>query len=64
MIDLGLFLFIAGLLLLGIRRPFVWVLAYIYIDTLAPQDIAARYSGGVERRLFEHATIIDCGVTE
>ncbi len=42
MIDLGLFLFIAGLLLLGIRRPFVWVLAYIYIDTLAPQDIGWR----------------------
>ncbi|MGX7951348.1 DUF5935 domain-containing protein [Tsuneonella sp. HG249] len=39
MIDLGLFLFIAGVLLLGIRRPFVWVLAYIYIDTLSPQDI-------------------------
>ena len=42
MIDLGLFLFIAGLLLFGIRRPFVWVLAYIYIDTLAPQDIGWR----------------------
>jgi probable O-glycosylation ligase (exosortase A-associated) len=39
MIDLGLFLFIAALLILGIRRPFVWVLAYIYIDTLSPQDI-------------------------
>lgn len=42
MIDLGLFLFIAALLLLGIRRPFVWVLAYIYIDTLEPQDIGWR----------------------
>jgi len=42
MIDLGLFLFIAALLLFGIRRPFVWVLAYIYIDTLAPQDIGWR----------------------
>lgn len=42
MIDLGLFGFIAALLLLGIRRPFVWVLAYIYIDTLSPQDIGWR----------------------
>lgn len=42
MIDLGLFVFIAALLVLGIRRPFVWVLAYIYIDTLSPQDIGWR----------------------
>lgn len=42
MIDLGLFGFIAALLVLGIRRPFVWVLAYIYIDTLSPQDIGWR----------------------
>jgi probable O-glycosylation ligase (exosortase A-associated) len=42
MIDLGLFLFIVAVLLLGLRRPFVWVLAYIYIDTLAPQDIGWR----------------------
>lgn len=42
MIDLALFLFIAAVLLLGLRRPFVWVLAYIYIDTLAPQDIGWR----------------------
>ncbi|ANY18866.1 O-Antigen ligase [Tsuneonella dongtanensis] len=43
MIDLALFLFIAAVLLLGLRRPFVWVLAYIYIDTLAPQDIGWRF---------------------
>ena len=39
MIDLGLFVFIAALLLLGIRRPFVWVLAYIYIDVVSPLKI-------------------------
>ncbi|GGE02466.1 hypothetical protein GCM10011515_22660 [Tsuneonella deserti] len=43
MIDLGLFLFIAAFLALGLRRPFLWVLTYIYIDTLAPQDIGWRF---------------------
>jgi probable O-glycosylation ligase (exosortase A-associated) len=42
MIDIGLFLFIAAFLALGLRRPFLWVLTYIYIDTLAPQDIGWR----------------------
>ena len=27
------------MLLLGLRRPFIWVLTYVYIDTLAPQKI-------------------------
>lgn len=43
MIDLGLFLFIGTFLVLGLRRPFLWVLTYIYIDTLAPQDIGWRF---------------------
>lgn len=42
MTDAALFLFIAAVMLLGLRRPFVWVLAYIYIDTLSPQDIGWR----------------------
>ncbi len=29
-----------GLLALGFRRPFVWVLAYCYVDILAPQQIS------------------------
>jgi probable O-glycosylation ligase (exosortase A-associated) len=41
-IDLALFLFIAAMLALGLKRPFLWVLTYIYIDTLAPQDIGWR----------------------
>ncbi len=40
MLDLALFAFIAGLLALGMRRPFLWVLAYIYIDILSPQKIS------------------------
>ncbi|RDC61304.1 hypothetical protein HME9302_02525 [Alteripontixanthobacter maritimus] len=39
MIDLALFLFIMALLALGTRRPFLWVLTYIYIDILTPQRI-------------------------
>lgn len=39
MLDAFLFLFVMGLLALGLRRPFVWVLAYLYIDIVAPQKI-------------------------
>lgn len=40
MTDLGLAAFVLGLLALGLRRPFIWVLAYLYIDILAPQKIS------------------------
>lgn len=40
MIDLALFGFVAGFLALGLRRPFLWVLAYLYIDIVAPQKIS------------------------
>ena len=39
MLDLALFLFICFLLLVGLRRPYLWVLTYLYIDILAPQKI-------------------------
>ena len=39
MLDLALFSFVMAFLALGIARPFLWVLAYIYIDILAPQKI-------------------------
>ena len=39
MLDLALFGFWVLLMLLGLRRPFIWVLAYLYIDILAPQKI-------------------------
>lgn len=39
MIDLALLAFIGYVLLLGLRRPFIWVLLYVYIDILAPQRI-------------------------
>lgn len=38
-LDLALFVFVMAFLALGIGRPFIWVLAYVYIDILAPQKI-------------------------
>ena len=39
MLDLALLAFVAMFLALGIKRPFIWVLAYIYVDAVAPQKI-------------------------
>ena len=39
MLDLALFAFVMAVLALGLTRPFLWVLAYVYIDILAPQKI-------------------------
>ncbi|NBC37628.1 putative O-glycosylation ligase, exosortase A system-associated [Novosphingobium sp. FSY-8] len=38
--DLFLAGFLAFFLAMGLRRPFLWVLAYLYIDIVAPQKIA------------------------
>lgn len=40
MLDLSLLGFCAAFLALGLRRPFIWVLAYIYVDMVAPQKIS------------------------
>lgn len=40
MVDLALTLFVLGMLALGMRKPFLWVLAYLYVDILAPQKIS------------------------
>ena len=39
MLDLFFLAFIGFVLLLGLRRPFIWVMLYVYIDILAPQRI-------------------------
>lgn len=36
MLDIALALFIIAFVALGFRRPFLWVLAFLYVDTLAP----------------------------
>ena len=38
--DLAFVAFLAGLLALGIRRPFLFVLAYVYVDTVSPQRLS------------------------
>jgi len=39
MLDLAFLAFIGFILVLGLRRPFLWVLLYVYIDIIAPQRI-------------------------
>jgi len=39
MLDIALLGFVAMFLAFGFKRPFLWVLAYIYIDAVAPQKI-------------------------
>ncbi|MGQ0661277.1 DUF5935 domain-containing protein [Sphingosinicella sp.] len=38
--DLALVGFLAALLALGLKRPFLFVLAYIYVDTVSPQRLS------------------------
>lgn len=40
MLDLALSGFVLAFLALGFRRPYLWVLAYLYVDSLAPQKIS------------------------
>lgn len=40
MLDLVFAGFLGGILLLGLRRPFIWVLGYLYVDIVAPQQIS------------------------
>ncbi len=40
MLDLGLTAFLGCFLLLGFKRPFLWVLCYLYVDIVAPQVIS------------------------
>jgi len=39
-LDLFLTCFIALILLMGLRRPYIWVLAYLYVDIVSPQKIS------------------------
>ncbi|MGE0179375.1 MAG: putative O-glycosylation ligase, exosortase A system-associated [Sphingomonas sp.] len=38
--DLAFILFLAAILALGVRRPFIFALAYIYVDTVSPQRLS------------------------
>ena len=37
--DLVLLAFVAAIVAMGFRRPFLWVLLYIYVDIVAPQKV-------------------------
>ena len=57
-LSLALTVFVLAFLALGLRRPFLWVLAYLYIDILAPQkiswfllDLAADLADRLHRRV-------------
>ncbi|RPF71552.1 putative O-glycosylation ligase, exosortase A system-associated [Aurantiacibacter spongiae] len=39
MVDLVLLAFIGAIAAMGLKRPFLWVLLYIYVDIVAPQKI-------------------------
>ena len=39
-LDLAFLGFLAALILIGFKRPFVWVLAYIYVDIVSPQKMS------------------------
>ncbi|MDE8651690.1 DUF5935 domain-containing protein [Novosphingobium album (ex Liu et al. 2023)] len=42
MLDLALAGFFALLLAMGLKRPFIWILCYLYVDILSPQIISYR----------------------
>jgi len=39
-LDLALTGFLLGMLVMGLKRPFIWVLAYLYVDIFAPQRMS------------------------
>lgn len=43
MFDLALTAFVTLLMLMGGRRPFIWVLTYLYVDIIAPQKMSWRF---------------------
>ncbi|WP_166039612.1 putative O-glycosylation ligase, exosortase A system-associated [Sphingosinicella sp. YJ22] len=45
--DLGLLAFIGAFAVLGLKRPFLWVLLYAYIDIIAPQRLGFSFLAGI-----------------
>ena len=48
MIDVVLLGFFACMMLLGLRRPFLWVLVYIYVDVVAPQKVGYTFLSSLQ----------------
>jgi probable O-glycosylation ligase (exosortase A-associated) len=56
--DLALVGFLCAVLLLGFRRPFLWVLAYAYVDIVSPQHLAYYLLSGVSVSMIVAALAI------
>jgi probable O-glycosylation ligase (exosortase A-associated) len=46
-LDIAFLAFLGVVLLLGLKRPFLWVLGYIYVDIVSPQDISWGFLGSI-----------------
>lgn len=55
MLNLALTGFFAFLLLMGVRRPFIWILCYLYIDIVAPQIISWGFLSQIPTSLIAFA---------
>jgi probable O-glycosylation ligase (exosortase A-associated) len=45
-LDVAVTLFVTALLVMGARRPFIWVLAYLYVDIVSPQKFTYHFLSG------------------
>ena len=52
MLDLFLVGFFAMVLVMGLKRPFFWVLLYIYVDSVAPQKMAWGFAATLQLSLI------------
>ena len=52
MIDLVLLAFMAAILAMGLKRPFLWVLLYIYVDIVTPQKVGWGLISGMSLSLM------------
>ena len=46
MLDVAVTAFVAAILIMGIRRPFIWVLSYLYVDICSPQKFTYHFLAG------------------
>jgi probable O-glycosylation ligase (exosortase A-associated) len=46
-LDVAFLAFLGAVLVLGLKRPFLWVLGFIYVDILSPQDISWGFLGSI-----------------
>ena len=58
MLDLFLVGFFAMVLVLGLKRPFFWVLLYIYVDSVAPQKMAWGFAATLQLSLIAFLAVV------